>query len=536
MAKEYLLTKIKEIASEICVKEDFIYYVYKDIRFIARYNEDDFPTFLLCSNDVKNYPHVIVTNECLIEGNNYSYVCLFEKDSISKHLLSNEDKIDYALNQFIRLFNLSKNEIIKEINREYKYHWNKAADTSYVSMIPYCDTYDSVSIYKYKKKGCKNKQKAIVAVGFPYDEDEYSVTIENCIYLNLNDINGVLPPPFVLWDYKSIKDLIFSLRRDRLSTADYERLNNLYVKEKCVLFFRVIEFDYFEFGVEISFTNSTRKKLRDKIESNEISDIKFIKLENQTIENSLHRNGQSPTKYKNVVLIGVGSLGSYIASELVKQGVKTLTLIDEEILTNENIARHYLGSNFIGFSKTKSMEIILSFSYPYLKVQSIDKKITETSIKEILDNINDVDLFIVATGNEDTELMINNYMMQRECFVPTIFCWLEANGIGSHVFCLNNKEDGCFKNVLESGISFVKNPFEYKIKNGCGGTFTKYGRQIVLNTVAMLLNVLVSEDNLSNTLYSYKEEVNEVNDDNLTDYYFSLKNGVTKVDIKQLKR
>lgn len=532
--KDYLVSKINEISDEVCIENDFIYFTYKDMNFIACYVINDFPEFFLKSIDAITYPHVILLNEKSREIDKFSYICLFEGESIAKHLISNEEKIDYAINQFTKLFNLTEIEIAKEIHREYKYHWNKEYALSYVSMIPYCDNYNDVSIYKYKKKDSDDKQKVVVSKSFPYDSTKYSITIENCIYLSLNDVWGILPPSIKKWDYKNIKDLFFNLKRNRITSEDYERINKLYVKDQLSIFFRIPEYDFFEFGLELVFADKSRKNLRDKLKSNQIKDIRFIKIENHTIENSLYRNGQPTIQYKKVTLIGVGSLGSYIASELVNQGVKELTLIDDDILTNENIARHYLGYESIGKNKAFSMNIMLSLCYPYLKVNSINKRITETNIKEILDDV-DVDLFIVSTGNEDTELLINNYVCRRESFVPTLFCWLEANGIGSHIFCLNTKEGSCFKCLLNSDIGFIKDSFKYKLKNGCGGTYTKYGRQIILNTNSMLLNVLNNGFEENNCLYSYKEEISEVDQDNVTDYYLSLKNGVTKKEVSFLQ-
>lgn len=527
LVKDYLISKINKISEKVCVSEDVIYFVYKNMSFIVFYVENDFPTFFLKSEEAIMYPHVILLNEESIDNDKYSYICLFESESIAKHLLSDEEKIDYAINQFIKLFDLNEIEIAKEIHREYKYHWNKLYDATYISMVPYCNNYRDVVIYKYKKKDSKDKQKVVVSKSFPYDAGKYSITVENCIYLSLNDIFGITPPSVEEWDNKKLKDLFFNLKRNRISYDDYERINKLYVKDKLTLLIRVPEYDYFEFGLKVIFLDENKKSFREKLESNEIDDIKFIKIDNQTIENSLYRNGQLPSQYKKVVLIGVGALGSYIASELVNHGVKELTLIDDDNLTNDNISRHYLGYESIGINKARAMNVMLSLCYPYLKIKSINKRISKSNIKEILDDI-DADLFIVATGNEDTELLINDYVSHRKNFVPTFFCWLEANGIGSHIFCLNRKEAACFECLLNQEISFIKNPFNYKVKNGCGGTYTKYGKQIILNTVSMLIPLLNGNSDHDSYLYSYKGDFDEINIGDLTDYYLSLDKGVTK--------
>ena len=50
---------------------------------------------------------------------------------------------------------------------------------------------------------------------------------------------------------------------------------------------------------------------------------------------------------KKVVIIGLGSVGSFVANNLSKMGIAKLLLIDPDFLTVDNISRHYLGMDSV---------------------------------------------------------------------------------------------------------------------------------------------------------------------------------------------
>lgn len=531
--RAYLIDKLKEISSSV-IDEEFISFNYKNMSFFVFYEEDTFPAFYLESCDRVKYPHVIFMEEVKLEGKekNISYVCLYENDSLYEHSFSPRQKIDYAITQLQRLFSLSSSEIEKEINKEYIYHWRKSCKKEMVSMVSYCERdVSDIKIFRYKKEGKKEKQKSVVSNKFPFQNKQYSITEVKCVYLDVLDCTGIYPPSIKEWSEETLYELFFSLRKNRISLSAYEYINDLYVKEKLYLILRYVQNNYFEVCIELTFKSNDRKKIKDKLEDRELANIEYISIDNRTIENSLYRNGQTPTKYKKVAIIGMGSLGSFLASELVKEGVKEFVFVDGDKLASENVSRHYLGTNFIGENKATSMNILLSIFYPHLNISAIDEKITKENIGKILDDLQ-ADLIIVCTGNEDIELMINDYMLQRKVFIPILFCWLEANGVGAHAYLMDEKGNGCFRCVLDNKIDFLKNPQKFTYRNGCGGTYTEYGNKIVIDAISMILNILGPMQQHKG-IYSLKEYLVE-SELEFTDYYLSLPLGVSfkKIDVK----
>lgn len=527
MDRDYLLKKIHEFGEVISEDNSYIKFSYKSLDFICMYEENDFPIFLLESDEIIKYPHVVALKEEIVDEKKYSYICLFETESIVQYYLSSKDKIKLSIQQFIKLFNLSENEIKNEIKREYIYHWKKNTHLRIASNIAFNEPFKYGKIFKYKRKNSTEKTKLILSKTFPYTKENFSITESNCICLSIKNFKKILPPTMIDWSSDNLKELFFSLKQERFSNEEHELLDKLYVKNKITIFLRIIEYEFFEIGLEIQFKDSDRKKFRDKIVNDEIISISFISVENQTIENSLHRNGQSPTTYKKVILVGVGSLGSYIASELPKHGVKELLLIDNDELCNDNISRHYLGYEFINSNKATAMECMLSISYPQLKFSAIKEKITRSNVANILDSI-DYDLIIVATGNEDMELMINDYIMQRKTFIPAMYCWLEGNAVGSHVFMMSNKKDGCFKCMLKQEINYLTSVNDILKTNGCGGTYSEYGMQIIYNTLPLVLDMLHVHGADNNYVLSFKNFSIKESNYAFSDLYYSQNCSVSK--------
>src|SRR2546430_15988729 len=60
-------------------------------------------------------------------------------------------------------------------------------------------------------------------------------------------------------------------------------------------------------------------------------------------------------KYKNVCIVGCGSIGSALADMLVRSGVEYFTLVDPDEFSEENLARHLLKLTDIGENKAEAL-------------------------------------------------------------------------------------------------------------------------------------------------------------------------------------
>ena len=74
---------------------------------------------------------------------------------------------------------------------------------------------------------------------------------------------------------------------------------------------------------------------------------------------------------KKVVIIGLGSVGSFVANNLSKMGIAKLLLIDPDFLTVDNISRHYLGMDSVidNLQKVDALEDKLKKENPDLEIE-----------------------------------------------------------------------------------------------------------------------------------------------------------------------
>lgn len=91
---------------------------------------------------------------------------------------------------------------------------------------------------------------------------------------------------------------------------------------------------------------------------------------------------------KKIAIIGAGSLGSYIAVELVKSGIKELAIYDPDILEKENILRHQCELVWSKCSKVNALKYKLQKIHPEIIIKANKEYVTD----EILErDINEFD-------------------------------------------------------------------------------------------------------------------------------------------------
>lgn len=74
--------------------------------------------------------------------------------------------------------------------------------------------------------------------------------------------------------------------------------------------------------------------------------------------------------YKSIVIIGLGSLGGFVADNISKiKGVETLILIDPDVVESKNIGNSIYRRKYIGKFKVEAMSRIIHSGNPSIKTQ-----------------------------------------------------------------------------------------------------------------------------------------------------------------------
>lgn len=210
-------------------------------------------------------------------------------------------------------------------------------------------------------------------------------------------------------------------------------------------------------------------------------------------------NNNNLFKNKKLLLIGCGSIGSYLINELIKIGFENIKLIDEDFLKEENIFRHLLGLEYVGKYKSVAIKEYLDKNIPNLKITSLEQNI-EDAIKDENVDFKEYDMIISCVGNHNTNRYINEYVFKNEISVPIIYAWNEVLGIGNHVAYINYKNKGCYECFIgrnEDSLeiydktSYCK-PGQKIVKKlrGCGNSFIQYGSSVSLRTVNICIDTV----------------------------------------------
>jgi len=438
------------------------------------------------------------------------HLCLSVRDDISVKNKGYKEIIDYTLTRISRLLSLSESEEEKEFRKEFLYFWN---DTS--------TNKEKVPIYiesskKLKKLKVLSKKDNVTITDHniefnAYFAKGYNETQSECFYIPIRNSKGIVPPfKEKPWDIESVRYILDKC----ISESNVDLLEEYEIKTNCIyLVFEMYipEILPVSFLLKIEFKNASRGSLYKKI--HDTKGIQHWSSQRCDAEYLFKRIGVNITNAKKKALvIGAGSLGSYIIKELPQIGVESITVYDDDDLSYENIMRHRLGALYTNSNKAFAMKFELESSFPYVKVNNKNKKFNEKDISD--HDLNQYDIIIIATGGTDFMLNLNRNFKEKQVKPPVMFVWIESKGIGVHSLIIDYKKCGCFQCLYtdaernKAHYGSVEGDINH-IGTGCGGVFNSYGNLTLLKGSAMIIDLVLSifNERLSfdlNPLYSIR--------------------------------
>ncbi len=209
---------------------------------------------------------------------------------------------------------------------------------------------------------------------------------------------------------------------------------------------------------------------------------------------------------KTVLLIGCGSVGGFLAENLCQCGIGTLDLLDNDILSVDNVHRHVLGFDdaILGKYKADLLKNQLDSRFPYVDIDSLPfaDRSAEMLIREP-SRLLHYDVIVSATGNPALDLEINDVLHKLDNAPPFVVCFNEPYGIGGHAIAVL-KKGGCLRCLYSDPISgelssfqasFVKENQSFsKTISGCSSAFVEYSvldsQQTAIIASRLIINVL----------------------------------------------
>lgn len=182
---------------------------------------------------------------------------------------------------------------------------------------------------------------------------------------------------------------------------------------------------------------------------------------------------------KKITMIGCGSVGSSVATRLVRAGVGTSHLVDLEDFDWPNLGRHELGAESVG--KNKALELAARFQkdFPHLTIKGHDVG-AHALVNGFEDMLAQSDLIIAMTGSWDAEGALNRWHVVDGRKIPIVYGWTESRAAAGHAVTIATG-GGCLRCGVggtgiprfqacqwPAGAATMEEP-------ACGNHFTPYG-------------------------------------------------------------
>ena len=150
----------------------------------------------------------------------------------------------------------------------------------------------------------------------------------------------------------------------------------------------------------------------------------------------------------NIVIFGLGGVGSYVVEGLVRAGVQNIGIVDKDIVDITNINRQLIAdTTTIGKSKVDVEEKRILDINPTAKIIKIKEFVDKNNIEKIMNNIlslnNHIDYVVDAIDTISSKLEIIKYCKQNN--INIISCMGTGNKLNANMFEITdiNKTSVC---------------------------------------------------------------------------------------------
>lgn len=153
----------------------------------------------------------------------------------------------------------------------------------------------------------------------------------------------------------------------------------------------------------------------------------------------------------HVVVLGLGSVGSYSAMELA-YSFRRWDLIDPDVLEKANTERHALDKRYVGRPKVEGVKELMSY-------RNIDNPNTiRTHVgraQDVLNTIPKPDILIVAIDDPESLAFVNAWCVHNDVFA--VYAGVYAKGAGIQIMVVPTPQDVCWQCMaVQMGAEHVK--------------------------------------------------------------------------------
>ncbi len=145
---------------------------------------------------------------------------------------------------------------------------------------------------------------------------------------------------------------------------------------------------------------------------------------------------------KHVVIAGVGGLGSIASEMLTRCGIGTLSLIDMDVVNEENLNRLFYRTEHIGQRKVDVAKITLAQVNPDVHVETYHTDICAEAFEPVLEKLlKRCDLLLMGLDNLPSRQYVN-----VKCVItktPYVDAGVSRSSLSGNVFFIKPQETAC---------------------------------------------------------------------------------------------
>ena len=135
----------------------------------------------------------------------------------------------------------------------------------------------------------------------------------------------------------------------------------------------------------------------------------------------------------NIVVFGLGGVGSYVVEGLVRAGIQNICIIDKDIVDITNINRQLIAdTETVGKAKVDVQEEIILKINPLAKVTKLKEFVNKDNIEEIMNETTHIDYVVDAIDTVSSKLEIIKYCNKNN--IKVISCMGTGNKLDASKF------------------------------------------------------------------------------------------------------
>lgn len=212
---------------------------------------------------------------------------------------------------------------------------------------------------------------------------------------------------------------------------------------------------------------------------------------------------------KKVLMVGVGSLGSKVTLELIKEGVEHIHLVDPDFLADANLGRHVLGADDLGRNKTVALREMINRDMPLVQV-TINDDFLETVVLDKPSFLDQFDLIVITTANAWSEAFLWRVFKSKGAKWALVQAWSEPYAFVGHALAAPSQQSADATSLFDASGNFKYAFTEFPDHGhiplpGCGIGFIPGGplgmSQIAAMTTQLALDCLA--DNVKRPTWRY---------------------------------